>query len=503
MSTFTPALTGLSRVYLIEGRANPNHIPSYKSCLKAGAPSQAFGDVEKIECPDPNSFGKWVEMGSIKAATERAQLPLQGRYAIDVKSDLLRLAAQGCAVDAQVHFGECTDPSVANTFTKALVAESAYLTNWESEDLGALASGDNAAVNESTALSATNIYEVLPMTFAEKAGSLVVNEIMAGIICDTVSCGTCSGLESSGSDKIFMLTKGAGGSAGTPAYVVYSIDKGVTWYGTDVDSWATAVDGAGIACIGDYIVVIATSATDPMAYALKSQFNGVTDPTFTDSTTGFVAAGTPRAIWSWGPGAFIVGSLGYIYKCTNATAGVTVLDAGVLTTANLTAVHGLSEKFAVAVGAAGAILKTADGSTWSVVTPTNINFIATNFTGIAVRSKYTWMATTSGGRLYYTTDGGSTWYEKTFSGSGAGVAYAIAFATATIGYLAHAAATPRGRLLRTFDGGYSWVLLPESTQTMVTCDYLRCIAVGGDPNFVVAGGLADNAVDGIIVAGTN
>lgn len=503
MAAFTPALTGLSRVYLIDGRANPNHTPSYESCLKAGAPSQTFGDVEKVECPDPNSFGKWVEMGSIKAATERARLPLQGRYAIDVKSELLRLALKGCAADVQVHFGECTDPSVANTFTKALVVEDAYLTNWESEDLGALASGDNAAVNESTEVSASAIYEVLPMVFAEKAGALVVNEVMAGTLCDTVSCGTCSGLESSGSDKAYFLTKGAGGSAGTPAYVVYTKDKGITWYGTDVDSWATAVDGAGIACIGNYIAVIATSATDPMAYALKSEFDGVHDPTFTDSITGFVAAGTPRAIWSWGPGAFIVGSVGYIYKCTDATAGVTVLDAGVLTSANLTAVHGISEQFAVAVGAAGAILKTEDGTTWSVVTPLNINFIATNFTGIAVRSKYTWMATTSSGRLYYTTDGGTSWFEKTFPGSGSGTAYAIAFSTDTIGYLAHGTTTPRGRLLRTFDGGNSWVLLPESTQTMVTCDYLRCIAVGSDPNLVLAGGLADNGSDGIIVMGSN
>ena len=43
------AQTGFSRVFLIEGRARPDHAPTYESCLMAGSPSVSFGDVERIE----------------------------------------------------------------------------------------------------------------------------------------------------------------------------------------------------------------------------------------------------------------------------------------------------------------------------------------------------------------------------------------------------------------------------------------------------------------------
>jgi len=48
---------------------------------------------------------------------------------------------------------------------------------------------------------------------------------------------------------------------------------------------------------------------------------------------------------------------------------------------------------------------------------------------------------------------------KGFPGSGSGVVYDICFASDAVGYLAHATTTPAGRILRTYDGGYSWNIL--------------------------------------------
>ena len=45
MSDFIPAQTGLSRVFIIEGRARPDHVPEYQSCMRAQALSKSFGDV--------------------------------------------------------------------------------------------------------------------------------------------------------------------------------------------------------------------------------------------------------------------------------------------------------------------------------------------------------------------------------------------------------------------------------------------------------------------------
>ncbi|GAG23491.1 unnamed protein product, partial [marine sediment metagenome] len=37
MSDFIPATTGLSRVFIIEGRARPDHVPEYFSCMRGQA----------------------------------------------------------------------------------------------------------------------------------------------------------------------------------------------------------------------------------------------------------------------------------------------------------------------------------------------------------------------------------------------------------------------------------------------------------------------------------
>lgn len=499
-STFTPAQTGFSRVFLIEGRARADHQPTYESCLRAGAPSQTFGDVEKIECPDPNNWGKWIEVGRVKGAVDRATMSLVGRYAADLKSTLLRLARKGCAIDTHINFGLCDQPNIFNKFTKKLILEDVLLTNWEAEDLGALASGDAAKVDETTELSIGEMYEVLPLTFAERAGSVVTNEVKDVVICDSVSCGECQD-ESAGADKIYAVTVAAGGSPSTPPDIVFSLDKGVNWYAHDIDAFNTAVDAVGVACISAYVVAIATNNTTPMAYATKSAITPINDEVWTAVATGFNSTGTPRAIWSTGSRAFIVGTAGYIYSTQDPTAGVTELDAGVATAQNLVAVHGLDENFVVAVGSNGAIVKCEDGETFSLVTPTNINFIATNFTGVLVRSKTNWLLCTASGRLYYTIDGGVTFYEIGFPGSGSGACYSIKSSTASVLYLSHSTATPRARILRSLDGGYSWYVLPESG-SMPAADRFNAVAASpNDANFVVGVGLADNATDGFVVVG--
>jgi len=501
MSSFTPAQAGYSRVFVIEGRARVDRAPSYQSCLKAGGLSRSFGDVEMIECPDPAEWGKWVEMGRVRGAKERATLTLTGRYAADVKSMLMRLARKGCAVDAQVNMGACDPPNINNKFTKKLILEDALLTNHETEDLGALASGDNAKVDESSELSIGDAYEVLPLSFAERAGSIITNEVMDGVICDAVSCGSCQE-ESGGCDKVYFVTRSAGGSAGTPADVIFSVDGGANWYAQDITALGTAVDAEGVACLGAYVVVIGANATYPMVYAEKSDLTPTSVAAWSVITTGFSASGLPQAIWSTGSEAFIVGTGGYIYGTTDPTVGVTLLDAGVATGNVLNAVHGLSGEFAIAVGNFGSIVKTEDGVVWTFVTPTNIAFGATSFNCVLVVSKTEWVFGTTAGRLYYTLDGGVTFYEKTFPGSGSGVVQDIVKSNASVWYMSHTTAAGRGRILRSYDAGYSWEVMPENVGTLPLNDRITAlVACPNDPNLVYGGGLADNGADGIILQG--
>ncbi|KKL54553.1 hypothetical protein LCGC14_2264240, partial [marine sediment metagenome] len=229
MQTFSPAQASQSRVFLLEGRARPDKAPSYESCMRMTGISRGFGDIERVECPDPSSYGKFVEVAEIRGGVERATTSLEGRYAKDLLSVMLRLGNQGCAMDVQLHLGDCTDASIFNTFKKALVLESAYITTFGTDDLGTLQSGDNAVVNETADISAKNLYEILPLVFATQAGTIVTNEVIDTMFCDAVSCGNCDD-ESDGCEKIFNLTLAAGGSPGTPADIVFTPNKGDNWY---------------------------------------------------------------------------------------------------------------------------------------------------------------------------------------------------------------------------------------------------------------------------------
>lgn len=501
--SYIPAKNAYSRVFLIERRARGDRAPVYHSSLIAGAVEQSFGDIEKIEVPNPDRYGEFDEIGNIRGSEERATTSLSGRYAADLASELLRLARIKCASDLQVHFGACQNPADFNNFSKAIVLEDVQLTSVSTDELGTLESGDQAAVNESAEISASEWYEILPLSFTERAGSIVANEIVDITLSDVIGCGECED-ESDGCQKVYAVSLTAPGSPSTPSDLLYSPDGGVTWYATDVDGLG-ANDADAVAAVGDYVVVV-SNAAGGHHYLDKSELallvNGTGDPTFSATVTGgYNGSGAPNDIWSLGQKAFIVGDGGYIYEMTDATASVTVLDAGQATASNLNAVHAMSTTQAVAGGASGAVVYTLDGEAWTAVAaaPT-----ASAINAVWMRGEREFWVGTADGKLFYTTDQGASWTEKTFSGSGAGAVHDISFPTASVMYVSHANATPLGRLLRSYDGGYSLNVLPEGVGSLPANDRFTALtACGEDANLVIAAGLADDGSDGIIVRGVD
>lgn len=498
--TFRPAQTGFSRVFLIEGRARPDHRPSYQSSMMAGGVSQSFGDITKIEVPDPNNFDGFIEIGTIRGASERATVSLTGVYASDLKSEMLRLATKGCAIDVQIIFGVCTDPSDYNTFTKKLILEDARIISYETEDLGSLESGDRAKVDETVEISARSFFEIVPVSWASKAGDVVTNEVLDITVCGVQSCGDCED-ESDGCQQYFAITKAAGGSPSTPADVVYTLDGGLTWAAHDVDSLGVSDDPSAIVCVSSYVVV-ASEASESLHYALASQFKN-SDPAFTEVATGFITGGGPRAMSEADGIVFVAGAGGYLYKSEDVTAGVTVLDGAVLTISDYNDIHALNDEFAVAVGNDGVIAKTENGSTFALVTTTPVG-VGVNLNAVWVKTESEWFIGTSTGLIYYTVDGGATWTSKSFSGSGAGAVHDIVFANDTTAYVAHETAAGAGRILRSTNGGFDWVIMPEGSGILPANDRINAIAACPyNQDRVIAVGLADDASDGFILVGSD
>jgi photosystem II stability/assembly factor-like uncharacterized protein len=251
--------------------------------------------------------------------------------------------------------------------------------------------------------------------------------------------------------------------------------------------------------MGNYVVVTSVEGKG-ISYALKSDFDSLIAPTWAEVTSGY-ASGYPKAIYSDGSVAFIGGTQGYIYYIEDPSDAPTTLDAGTLFVTTWNDAHGIGDEFVVMVGDQGAIAYTTNGVTFTALTTGPVG-IGVNLNAVWVKSELEWWVGTSTGRLYYTLDGGATWTEKAFSGSGAGVVYDISFATNSVGYIAHASATPRGRILRTINGGYSWTITPEASgSTIPTNQRINAVAACvNDANFVVAGGLG-LVTDGILLIG--
>lgn len=495
---FVPATTGLSRVFLIDGRAGPENAPEYFSCYRAQALSQAFGDITDIECPHPTRPGVYEKVGSYQSGEERATLTLEGRYAIDLRSRLMRLAKNKCAVDVQVHFGDCEDLSDHNAFKKILYLQDVLLSAYNTEDLGSLSSGDTAPVNESVDLSAREVFDIIPMAWTSRAGDLVTTEVLDVVICGEVECGNC-GEPSGGCDHIYAITKQAGGSPGTPPDVVYSLDGGVTWYAHDIDSMGAAEDPDEVDCFKGYLVVVSEDSGSMHVADLDEFDEHGTDPDFTEVSTGFTAA--PTCIKALNTKAFIGGASGHVYSMTNPLDGVTELEGGALTLSRLLAIDALNEMFVVAVGEDGIILKAEDGETFSVISTTPVA-IGVDLLCVALKDKDEWWVGTSTGRLYYTLDRGVHWTEKSFPGSGVGDVRGIDIQNESIMHLAVRYTAPdAGRILTSFNGGYDWEIMPLGSALMPTATHFNAVmGCRKDPELVVAGGLL-SGVDGIIITG--
>lgn len=483
-----------SRVFLIEGRAGPTHEPSYESCMRLTGVSQGFGEIERVECPDPYNYGKFVEVAQIRGAAERATATLEGRYAMDVLSELLKMARKGCAVDVQLHMGLCTNPSEFDVWDKVVVMEDAFITNYGTDDLGALQSGDNAVVNETADISATDIYEIRKLTWASEAAAVVTNEIADVTFGDTKSCGTDCEEESDGCQKIYAVTKSGGGSGTARADLVYTIDGGATWYANDIDSMDIGQDPYAVVALGSYVVVI-DYAGQSFHYTEKANLDGIHSVSWTEAA---ITEAKPTDAYSLGNFAFVVGDGGYVWKLVSVSTGTVVLDAGSATAVNLAAVHALDPEHAVAVGASGVVIYTTNGTQWAAAYTIPAN---TTLNTVFMRTKTEWWVGGANGNVYYTTNSGDSWSTVTFSGSGAGNVADITFGNRSIGYISHTTAGGVGRLFRSYNGGYTWNLMPEDATTLPTTQRFNAVsACAYDPNTVIAGGLGA-ATDGILLMG--
>ena len=490
-------VAGESRVWLVKFGAAPGRSFEYQGCMKIGDTSWPQGDITRIECPDPDRYNEFVEVASVQGAQERATSQLMGRYPRDL-STLLELTRRRCRFDVHVHVGKCKNPQdFTSGWDKIKVYRDARVSEWGDENAGALESGDQNPTNETAEISAREIYEIVPIAFAEKAKAEVVREVKVVVVCDAVSCGDCED-PSEGCEKVFAIQLGVGATPGTLPMVVFSSDAGLTWDTTLIDTMFSDEVPTGAACVSGYLVVI-SETTAGLHYASISEIVAGTE-TWTEVTSGFAVAIEPYAISSAGPRAtWIVGEDGYIYFAEDPTVGVVAQDEGVATSQDLMAVHAYDRNNVLAVGVSNAVVFTDNGGdTWQAVTGPAVG--VTLNTCWMLSATY-WLVGDANGDLWYTADSGQTWTQIALPGTPTAVTD-IRFVDDTVGYLAITTAGPAGKILRTMDGGASWYVLPEKTASgsIPANDRINSLApCPENHNILYAGGLSDASTDGIIL----
>ena len=489
-----------ARLWIIENRAGPANAPSYQAAMKAGRPEWPRGDPKIIYTPDIANYGRFKVSGKIEGEDQPPTVTLAKRYNEQL-STLLRIRKTACDIDVQIRMGRCYDPTdMARGWTKILALEAISPAGWSiGGDLNVFEPKDRDQLVDEMKFTGENLFEIVRMIYAAQASTEVVQEVVDIAICDSIQCGSC-GTPSDGCQKVFAVTKSHGGSPGLPAEVIYTSTQGGTWGDVLIDTLGVDEDPVAVACVGSYLAVLSNEG-DAHHYAEIDEILLETE-TWTE-VTGYNASGSPNAWFALTPNhIWVVGDGGYVYKLTDITATVTadnVQDAGSATTEALNDIHGYDELHLVAVGANNAVIYTIDGETWAGVTGPNVG---TALNAVWMRSETEWIVGDAGGQLWYTRNSGTSWTEKAFPGSGTGVIEDIKFSNDTVGFMSHTTAAGLARILRTVDGGYSWVVAPEGNTSVPTADKFNALAVCSyDVNLVFAGGLNDGAVDGIIVKG--
>ncbi len=491
-----PVRSPFSRVFVIANGAGPANVPTYEGQARAMGPSWAFGDRTPIREPDPDRYGAFNIIDAIKAERELPQLTLENRYQYTL-STFLALGREGCPFDVQIHFGKCQDPRDFNGgWDKILALEEADLTNWSTNEMGALEQGQDANVLETIDMDGFDMYEIKQVGFSELGAAEVVQEVVDIVICDSISCGAC-GLPSDGCQVFFGIQLSAGASPGLPAEVIFSEDGGGTVGETNVTTMPAGVEPEAVACVG-ILLAVATEGTDDAIHTapLADIIDGT--ETWARNAAGITGGNGVRALFNAGA-AFTWGGgeAGIIYFWSDITAAAAIQDNANIGSLDYNAIHGLDDQVVVAVGNSNQIGRTVNGGdTWEALTGPNPGV---NLTAVAVRGTEEYIVGDAGGQLWYTLNGGTTWTEKTFTGSGSGSIEDISYANKMVGYMSHTLAGA-GRILRTIDGGNSWYVLPEGTGTIPTNARINALdACTDDPNILYAGGAEVVGADGIVI----
>lgn len=463
-------LTKRTHVYsFIQRRPGPgSRLELFSLHGALGSAEQPLGAPEPRYRKSVTRRGAWDRVGEVSAPPDTPSTSFSELLprATATWLEQLRKSSEPFAVHAIIH--QNADPQNYARWESKEVLEGVRLTSFTRSE----AEGEDDDLVQVEAEAQFTAYDRLfHLYFGEKAGALITKAVVGVAVYPPDDRGDVSRV------AIYAVTK-VDTSAPT---LVYSRDGGSTWTAVTLTALGSNEPNA-IAVAGDYLLVV--SATGGAYY--YAPLDALTD--WTSVTAGFVSGKGPTALYVKAVGdIYMAGQGGYVYHLTVPGRAVTVLEAGNLTTQNLTAIHGVGDTI-VAVGANNAVLVSGNGGrTWSSPTGPAVG-VALNTVAVWDRDTF-WVG---GDKLYYTADGGTSWNDVPLGVTGLTAVRAVVFAPdlRAVGYVGAVAGTS-SQVLRTTDYGAEWETVSLHGYNTAN-EAVNALGVSG-PNMVVAGGLVSAA----------
>lgn len=382
----------------------------------------------------------------------------------------------------------------------------------ETKNLGDRSTWDaDDQVEDELPAKLNDIYPIGKVSFEDNATSIITLEVIDVVFANPDSCADCGAIND-GTNWLYAITTTSGTTPGTAPRLIYTVDGGGTWVQSSVTGLGDIETPAGIDVVGSRLVVYTrTAGGTTISGYYWSEINPKTGVpgAWTKVIAGFVATFQVYDMFVLSPReVFFSADGGYIYKSTDIASGVSVVSPGNATSTALRRISGRTDSDTlVAVGGSGNVVRSVDrGVTWA----TTVTFpVVATLQAVAVVSGDLWWVGAANGTLWYTLNGGETWVQKGFEGSGAGQIYDIVFLNDEVGWMSYSNATPTAQLFSTWVGGNFWTRAAPRIQNMITANRFNRIAYpkltgnyGLSANTVALAGLAGNGSDGVLLLGT-
>lgn len=490
----------LSIFYLKQDDITSN--PTFQGLGVVDSLTEPLGDLNPIDIPDPSQPNAFVTVDVTRSAPDLGEISIIEYPQINRLSLAEKMKKQLCRWAFILKASNCGRKDVLTDWQSLFLVQGVQATELDYGTLSQFA--ENEADQFTTTANHLGVERVFPIRAEEKAASVVLAEVLDVIYADQLSCGTCAPY-SDGCQMKFALTAANTGSVGLSGQIVFS-KNGSTYNTDDINSLAGG-NGTSLIAVGQYLIVTQAVGAQQHHYALKS---AVTDTpnsyNWTAVSTGYNASGGGlcSAVGKSGR-LFVGGQGGYVYASDNPTSSVTAITSADITTNDINAISYYQGNL-LAVGASNTILLSTNADndinaiTFGSITGDS-SLIGVDLTACKIWSSSTFEVGSANGKVFYTNDGGLTWYQRglpitpTYIND---IQYddfvligAMAVQTATSGYI-----------LRTVDGGRNWYnSTPGISQLATAPEKYNAVALCG-ANAIFAGGKKASSTDGILIEAT-